>query len=852
MGTNQSYSNRSDQLRRNTTQQQSEQEKQKKVMDRQATAEKRRQDRYSDQLHRQAEAYRRQMLNKHQKSRRMAEKDAAGTDSILRRSSARSRAEETGKDTAAGRARTTGSRAGSTRSEKAAAQGTRTRRTSSRSGAKRSRSQLELALWRIKKGAAAFADYLVMLYQRAHLKEYGYMLFPVCLIYEEILLRIFSGQFILKGLWYELLGSVCLGMLLFFLVGSFRKRTGQFITMGILAVTGFWFVLESIVHSSYKVYMSLAGLTQGAGGVTTKYTSIFIRAILVNIPRIILFFLPFILYTIVTLRMPLPKMRRRRKKRPRSLSPLGVAAACLILLVLTAGSGRTRSIYAANYNFNSATNTFGLLTSTRLDMQYSIFGRPSSGFHSVDEDTTTLASADEETEGEDTQPDGQDTDAQTQEAPVQTASGRNEMNLDYVGLAKASGNSDAVAVAEHIVSLPASDKNEYTGLFKGKNLIIICAEAFSDAVVSEKLTPTLYRLIHDGIYFSDYYQPAWGGSTITGEFSTLFGLAPYDEVNSFMDVRDHNNYFTMANQLGREGYNCLAFHNGEYDYYDRDKTHTTFGYTDFIALGSGLEELTGDWPDDDVCFDKTMDLYMNKGPFCVYYMTISGHAPYNDPNDYRVLANIDRVRAGLGEAYDTYERNTINFFCLQLELEDALKVMVEKLEQNGLADDTVIVMTADHYPYGLEESDEWGNDTDCVADLLKHDDYYSWDQDKNGLILWSGCLEHQQKNMAKEISSPTFSLDILPTLSNLFGLSFDSRLLAGRDVFSDQEPIVFWNNLCWTTDQGRFFSENETYFPKEGYAKDPGYIDRINRIVANRLMLSRKIIETDFYGILFN
>ena len=820
-------------------------------MDRQAAAEKKRQDRYADQLHRQAEAYRRQMLNKHQKARRTAQRDAEEQRTFLRRTAA-GREQEPVRDTAVRRSRTGDAANTHSRNREPAASRTRSRSTSTRTGAKRNRSQLETALWRIKKGAGAFADYLVVLYQRAHLKEYGYMLFPVSLIYEEIMLRAFSGQFILKGLWYELLGCVCLGMLLFFIVGSFQKKTGQWITMGLLGLMGFWFVLQSIVHSSFKVYMSLAGLTQGAGGVTTNYNSIFIRALLVNIPRILLFFLPLILYTFVTLRIPLPKPRRRRKKRPRSLSPLGVAAACLILLVLTAGSGQTRSIYAANYNFNSATNTFGLLTSTRLDLQYSIFGRPSSSFHSVDESTETLAQADEETseDSEDAAMEGQDT-AATQDA-AQTVTGKNEMDLDFVGLAQASGNSDAVAVAEHIASLSASNKNEYTGLFKGKNLIIICAEAFSDAVVSEKLTPTLYRLIHNGFYFSDYYQPAWGGSTITGEFSTLFGLAPYDEVNSFMDTRYNNNYFTMASQLGREGYNCLAFHNGDYDYYDRDQTHTTFGYTDFIALGSGLEELTGEWPDDDVCFDKTMDTYINKGPFCVYYMTISGHAPYNDPSDYRVEANIDRVRAGLGDAFDTYERNTINFFCLQLELEDALKVMVDKLEQNGLADDTVIVMTADHYPYGLEQSDEWGNDTDCVADLLKHDDYYSWDQDENGLILWSGCLENANKNMAKEISSPTFSLDILPTLSNLFGLTFDSRLLAGRDVFSDQEAIAYWNNLCWVTDQGKYFSENGTYFPKPGYAKDPGYIDRINRIVANRLMLSRKIIETDFYGILFD
>ena len=91
----------------------------------------------------------------------------------------------------------------------------------------------------------------------------------------------------------------------------------------------------------------------------------------------------------------------------------------------------------------------------------------------------------------------------------------------------------------------------------------------------------------------------------------------------------------------------------------------------------------------------------------------------------------------------------------------------------------------------------------------------------------------------------------MPTLSNLFGWEYDSRLLAGRDVFSDREALVLWNDYTWFTEEGRYNSDEDRFYPAEGHTVDQAYLDRIHADVANRITYSLQVRNTDFYGVLF-
>ena len=480
--------------------------------------------------------------------------------------------------------------------------------------------------------------------------------------------------------------------------------------------------------------------------------------------------------------------------------------------------------YKSQFEFNKATETFGLLTSVKLSSKYAIFGNDAASQFAVE----TSAEA-------------------KKNSKKNKDYGENVSDVDFAKLSESESDETLKSMHQYVNSVAPSEKNEYTGLFKGKNLILICAEAFSDQVISKELTPTLYRLTHKGIYFSDFYQPSWGGSTSTGEYSFLTGLIPIDGVETIQETRDKLNYYTMGTQLMKEGYYSCAYHNGAYDFYSRQLTHKNLGYADFLGEGNGLEEIAGSWVGDSVMFDKTMDTYMNQQPFSIYYMTVSGHCVYKKDNA-KVKENLDTVKKVLG---DGLKDTTLYYYCYQLELEKALTVMVEKLEEAGIADDTVICMTSDHYPYGLEISKTFGNTEDFVTDLYGYKYKTPWEKDHNTWLLWSGCLENENKDMACEIKTPTYSIDITPTLMNLFGIEYDSRLLVGRDVFSDTPPLVIWNDYSWKTDKGTFNAATDEFKPNKGKKVDENYIESINNTVTNKIRFSDQILKTDYYKVVF-
>lgn len=653
------------------------------------------------------------------------------------------------------------------------------------------------------------------------------LLFPVFILYEEIMLRLTCGQNPFFRFGYILLFSISFGLFLSVWIQPFGKKANRLIADVILVAVSCLFATECIIKSVFVTYMAPTNLTAGAGNVGTKYGGEMARSIIFGIPRIVLFFIPYILFLIFGERY-VPMKKRPWKK---ALRNLVFSLIFFVPGVLWASNGRDAAIYGSHFVFNRATETFGLVTSTRLSLRYSIFGSAGGSFHAENTGTEAAESAGT---------------ASGDAALTPAVYGKNEMDLDFASL---DGTNETVTNLDHYFeSLTPTDKNAYTGLFAGKNLILICAESYCGDFISEELTPALWRLTHNGFYFSDYYQPEWGGSTTTGELSYLVGLAPNDGDESMVNIANNNNYFTMGNQLQRLGYSSAAFHNGSYDYYSRNLTHENLGYNQFIANETGLGALCGgEWMTDTSMLTHTFDLYKDAQPFSIYYMTISGHAPY-DADSELVTQYYDRVNAVVG---DTYAEKTKYYICYQMEMENMLETLVSDLENAGIADDTVIALVGDHYPYGLGSGEAWGNDRDYIDDLIKGDDSIPWERDRNTLIIWSGCLENENKDMACEISTPVYSLDILPTLSNLFGVTYDSRLLPGRDVFSNAEPLVLWYDLSWVTTRGKYNASTEEFTPNDGYAYDQAYVDSVSQIVENKLLMSRAIMDNDYYGLLF-
>lgn len=677
---------------------------------------------------------------------------------------------------------------------------------------------------------------------------------PITFVYYETLLRIFNSNFIFSEYACPCIFGASAGLLAAAVLSFAPPKANKICTALLLFIIGTAFAAECLVKKNFQTYMTPSSVLAGAGGVLREYGSNLAASIFGGLLEIILFFAPAVIYAVFGSRLCLAP--GERIKPVFAVIPIVCSAALFGTGAFMAGSGDSGERYKSPVDFDASAETFGLLTAVRLNIQNSILpNEAETGFVAVNsfpaaaetQAAETTAVTEEYKADTSLAETSSETEAPAEEPEVIPELGDNIMELDFDAALTRDPSGVIAELNSYVQTLTPTNKNKYTGLFEGKNLILICAEAFSDAVINEKLTPTLYRLSHNGIYFSEYYQPSWGGSTTAGEFSFVTGLVPESGLESMLKAQDNNNYFTLGNQLQRQNYTSCAFHNGQADFYSRNITHTNLGYDNFLAFGSGLENIIRIYSDDSTMISGTIDEYLDKQPFSLYYMTVSGHFSYTADN-IKVKKNLQSVVDVYG---NKYKDKTNYYLCYQMDLDKALEILVQKLEESGIADDTVICLTSDHYPYGLELGETYGNTEDYVTDLYGYKHSQPWEKDRNSWILWSGCLENEYKEYACEISAPTYSLDIVPTLSNLFGLEYDSRLLVGRDVFSDADPLVIWNNRSWITDKGRYNSRTKEFTPTGNFGVGKEYVEYINNIVKNKIYFSYKTTETDYYGALF-
>ena len=166
-----------------------------------------------------------------------------------------------------------------------------------------------------------------------------------------------------------------------------------------------------------------------------------------------------------------------------------------------------------------------------------------------------------------------------------------------------------------------------------------------------------------------------------------------------------------------------------------------------------------------------------------------------------------------------------------------MKELMDRLEAAGIAENTVIVLSADHYPYGLPKEN--------IDELAGHAVESNFELYRNHLIIY-------KKGMNPVIvDKPCDSLDIIPTISNLFGLEYDSRLLMGEDILSSAPPLVIFSNRSWITDRAMYDSSKGKVTFLDGTEKDDEYVKQINRKIADKFKYSARILETDYYGKIF-
>jgi lipoteichoic acid synthase len=407
----------------------------------------------------------------------------------------------------------------------------------------------------------------------------------------------------------------------------------------------------------------------------------------------------------------------------------------------------------------------------------------------------------------------------------------NVLSFDWETLMSQTQDQALLNMHQYFSNRSPSNKNHMTGIFEGKNLIVITGEAFSHYAVREDITPTLYMMANQGIVFNNFYNPVWGVSTSDGEYVVFTSLIPKSRVWSMARSSENHMPLTYGRQFQNLDYLSLAFHNHTYTYYQRNRSHPNLGYV-YKGVGNGLR-LTNQWPPSDLeLMEVTVNDFVHQSPFHVYYMTISGHQFYTFTGNMMARKNRDMVK---DLPYSTHVQA---YLATQVELDKALEYLIKALKEAGVYQDTVIVISSDHYPYGLSMEE--------IEELAGKSIDSSFELHRSSLII------HVPEFESVLVDRPVSSMDILPTISNLFGLSYDSRLLMGTDVFSDNASLVIFNDRSFIIDEGRYHAPTKTFIPNPNRELSEDLIQAWKEDIDARFYYSTQILDRDYYRLLWS
>ncbi len=664
------------------------------------------------------------------------------------------------------------------------------------------------------------------------LQHYGSILyFPISIIYLESVFKIavFKELFNI-GFIYMILFSIPVGILLYLVCSLFNSRTNRILSVVLTVFLTFIYIVQAVYYQIFSTFLTLFSLN-GTEQVLQFWQEVLIAA--KNKVITILFLLVPIIFLLI-FRNLFPERKSTVKfKGILAGVMVGFQVAATILVSLSnTGELSTSFLYSKAVIPDLSVNRFGMLTTSRLDVKHLVFGFTSTDDGGEKQQLTLYHSAKQSEENAKKPTPEQSYNSSSDEVNSNQDSREeyNTMNLDFDNLIAGEKDTTIAAMHRYFKSVQPTKKNKYTGMFKGKNLIMITAEGFSPYAVNKELTPTLYKMSQEGFRFTNFYTPIWGVSTSDGEYVACNSLIPKPGIWSFYVSGRNYMPFCMGNQLKKLGYGTRAYHDHSYTYYHRDVSHPNMGYT-FKAVGNGLE-MKKSWPESDLeMIQKTADDYIGKTPFHTYYMTVSGHLMYTFNGNAMADKNRELVKNL------SYSSAVKAYLACNIEFDRAMGELIDRLEKSGLAEDTLIAISPDHYPYGLTNSE--------ISELAGHPVETNFELYKGIFILWSKGIK------SEEISKPCASLDILPTISNLMGVEYDSRLLMGRDILSDAQPLVVFSNWSWLTDKARYNSKSGKFILAEGETKESvskQYRTETAQRVNNMFKYSAKILETNYYN----
>ena len=655
-------------------------------------------------------------------------------------------------------------------------------------------------------------------------QKLSFLFFPVSIIYMELIFKFLTTpNFFNLGLTFVPLYSVAAGFLFSAVCSCFSEKVNNLLARCFSFALSLIYATQVVYYWCFSKYLILYSV--GVGGADQIIEEGIVDKTLITIKEciipVLLLFLPAILSLFFV-----------GKKRGVSFAKIsvkarfggfiGFIATHVLTTLLAILVPVTSEIYFAAFDPNLSAAYFGLLNTELQDIKYNVLG----GEHPSDIEIDASS------------------DIPTITPPTEPVKTTWQMDIDFDKLMQGETDEEVLELHKYFKNRTPTEKNSYTGMFEGYNLIYITAEGFSQYAIDKELTPTLYKMYNSGFKFNNFYTPIWGVSTSDGEYVNCTGLIPKSGVWSLYRSGEQKNNmcFTMGRQFLNAGVEKVyAYHPHTYKYYRRDVSHPNMGY-DYKGIGNGLEgKIKETWPESDYeMIAATADEFISKDKrFHAYYMSVSGHLEYDfkynaiSSKNKKLVANLP------------YSNTAKAYIACNIELDRAMELLLSKLEAAGVADKTLIVISPDHYPYGLEDKNS-EDKYHYFSELAGHTVEPNFEIYKSVLLMYSPSMKK-----SVEVNKYCSSMDVLPTISNLLNFEYDSRLLMGRDILSNSPAMVVFSNRSFITDEGMYNATDRIFTDFNGKKIENINLSEYKTEVNNMFLASAGILDNDYYGIVF-
>lgn len=653
----------------------------------------------------------------------------------------------------------------------------------------------------------------------------------------EMVIRFFtSAPFNDIALVRIALSSLILGLTWSFITHFFPKLVGRILNIIYILFIGFYEFIEFGLYNFLGFFMGIGNSEQGTK--VTGYILDFIKSLK---PEYYLILLPTIIFILYYIFVDRKIMKNKKRNNEFSLvQKIYIEVVTFIFIISLCGiyywtiktpkmqnDLQTESNYVLwlyPENSNLTVNNFGVAMYGFADIKSMIMG--------VDEDKIF------ELEIKDNK--NNDIDE------VITDNSRIIDDTAWNLLANKTSDSTYKTLNNYFISREITEKNEYTGIFEGKNLIIILMESVNEiSILNKNDFPTLSKLYNEGISFRNNFTPRNNCSTGNNEFTVLTSLFTINNTCT-ANTYASNKYFEAAfNIFNNEGYYTSSYHDYTQKYYRRNKIHTSMGvkkYYGVTDLGIEYKEAYEEWPSDVLLFKNAKEHYMNEEKFMTYFATVTPHQTYYQNSE-------------MGDKYtylwkDTDYSMSLKRYLSKLKvLDEALEELLKELEEEGKLEDTVIALFGDHFPYGL--TDKQINSylsANNAKYTVNRNSTKNKDVDRTPMIIYNAGME------PKIVDEYTSIIDLLPTLFNMFNVEYDPRLYLGTDIFSDShESRVVFADGSWQNEYGYYNApSSKMYYYVEDFKYSNDELKNINQEIKTRQKMSASAIKSNYFNYLGN